>query len=170
MKGMSTKMKITKRQLRNLIRESILKEADDSDDVNYAYDLWSKNQRERGPNKPKPESPPSESPAVIEVKDKVLSFLEGSSLGEPKQTGIQHRWTVEPMNGVEIDFHVQARNDKPRLMVKVSAIADFLPGNRNFGGEDLGFLAENLIKVSQLLKTIDGAELPIYTISFSTRM
>ena len=146
-----------------------MREADDSDDVNYAYDLWSKNQRERGPDKPKPENPPSESPAVIEVKDKVLSFLEGASLGEPKQMGMQHRWAVDPLPGVEIDFHVQARNDRPRLMVKVSAIADFLPGNRNFGGEDVGFLAENLVKVSQMLKVIDDAGLPIHTISFSTR-
>ena len=162
-------MKITKRQLINLIRESILREADDSDDVNYAYSLWQKNQRERGPDKPKPENPPSESPAVIEVKDKVLSFLEGAGLGEPKQMGIQHRWTVEPYPGVEFDFHGQAKKDKPRLVIKLSAIRDFLPGNANVYAEDVGLVAENLVKISQILKALDDSGLPIHMISFSTR-
>lgn len=146
-----------------------MRESGDDEDHSEIMRMYHANRRALGPEKPKPENPPSESPAVIEVKDKVLSFLEGADFGEPKQTGIQHRWTVEPMNGVEIDFHVQARNDKPRLNVKVSAIADFLPGNRNFGGEDVGFLAENLVKVSQMLKVIDDTGLPIHIISFSTR-
>jgi hypothetical protein len=166
---MSINVKITKRQLRNLIRESILREADDSDDVNYAYNLWSKNQQKRGPEKPRPENAPSESPAVIEVKDKVLSFLEGAGLGEPKQMGIQHRWTVEPHPGVEFDFHVQAMKDKPRLVIKLSAIRDFLPGNANVYAEDVGLVAENLVKISQILKALDDSGLPIHMISFSTR-
>ena len=162
-------MKITKSQLRNLIRESILRESEDDEDHSEIMRMYHANRRALGPEKPSPENPPSEAPAVIEVKDKVLSFLEGAGLGEPKQTGIQHRWTIEPYPGVEFDFHVKAHNDKPRLVIKLSAIRDFLPGNTNVYAEDVGLVAENLGKISQILKALDGSGLPVHMISFSTR-
>ena len=175
-------MKITKEQIRSIIREALLNEVEDAADARDTASTMTRAIEKRKRENPRPEdfetwdqqkqrkgqaTPVDTSPEAQEMVREVLSFLEG--IGTPKQVGDRNRYTVMPMSGVELDFNVMTKKSGIKLMVAVSAISDVLPQGSS-DGEDIDFLAENMGKLSEILMTIADSGLPINTISFSTRV
>ncbi len=172
-------MKITKRQIRNLIREALIRESEDDRDDGGMYAAWARRQIENPHPHDKEtwdeerrrlgkKTPADTSPEVLKLKDKVLEFIKGSNLGSAKQVEGANRWSVQPTQGVEVDFLIQSKASGIKLKVSISAISDYLPQG-SFDGEDASFLADNLVKMSEILKKLGESELPIYDIGFSTR-
>lgn len=174
-------MKITKEQIRSIIREALLNEVEDAADARDTATTMTRAIEKRKRENPRPEdfetwdqqkqrkgqaTPTDTSPESQKMVGEVLSFLEG--IGTPKQVGDRNRYTVEPIKGVELDFNVMTKKSGVKLIVTVSAVRDYLPQGSS-DGEDIDFLAENMGKMSKLLMAIADSGLPIHTISFSTR-
>ena len=171
-------MKITKNQIRNLIREALIREAEEADDGD-AYAMWQKRRREN-PHEHDNESyadykkRTGQGPEVDKSSDAqqmvsdVLAFIEESNLGTPKQVGDANRYTVEPISGTEVDFHIMTRKSGLRLVVKVMGTRDFVPSGGNYDPEDLEFIAENMSKITDILNTLAGSGLPIHSFTVGT--
>jgi len=169
-------MKITKRQIRNLIRESLIREAEEEDDGG-AYAMWQQRLRDN----PQPHdkesigdykkrtgqsAPVDDSPEAQKMVEDVLDFIE--TIGMPSQVGDSNRYTVEPVKGTEVDFHIQTRKNGLRLVVKVMGTRDFVPSGGNYDPEDLEFVAGNMSKITDILKALAGSGLPIHSFSVGT--
>ena len=108
-------MKITKNQIRNLIREALIRESED-DEVS-GYDLWAqrlrddphphdKETRDEERKRLGKASPADDSPEAQKMLDDVLAFIKESNWGTPQQVGDSNRYTVRPVREIEIDFLV----------------------------------------------------------------
>ncbi len=172
-------MKITKSQIRNLIREALIRESEDDRDDGGMYAAWAKRQREN----PHPHdketwdeerkrtgksTPTDSSPEAKKLVDDVLAFIEDSSLGTPQQVGDANRYTVKPVREIEVDFLVQTKKSGLRLVVKILGTRDFVPSGANIDGEDLEFVAENMSKITDILSALAGSGLPIHTFTVGT--
>ena len=171
-------MKITKSQIRSLIRGALIKESGEDDEVS-GYDLWQQRLRDD----PRPEdketrdeerkrlgkaSTVDTSPEAQKMVSDVLAFIEESNWGTPQQAGDANRYTVKPVREIEVDFLVKTRGERRQLLVKVLGTRDFVPNGGNYDAEDLGFLAENMGKIVEVLNALAESELPIHTFSVGT--
>ena len=168
-------MKITKHQLREMIRSSILREADgDDDDDTYGmmqmYHDKIRNNPDHPANKPPVDkSPVNKSPEAQKMMADVETFAK--TLGTPKQLGDRNRYDVEPMRGLEVSFIVQTKtNGKIVLKVQVSATDNYLPRGGAMDLEDLEDVADGMVKMSQIMKKIAASGLPIRDVSIQSRM
>ena len=172
-------MKITKRQLGNFIRKSLIREAEGDRDDGGMYAAWARRQREN----PHPHdketwdeerkrmgkaTPTDTSPEAKKMVDDVLAFIEDSNLGTPQQVGDSNRYTVNPVREIEVDFLIQTKKSGLRLVVKILGTRDFVPSGANIDGEDLEFVAENMSKITDVLSALAGSGLPIHSFTVGT--
>lgn len=167
-------MRITKQQLKEMIRSSILRESnDDYDDIQNTMRMYHDNIRnnpDHPANKPPVDkSPVDKSPEAQKMMADVETFAQ--TLGTPRQVGDRNRYEVEPMRGLEVSFIVQTKpNGKIVLKVQVSATGDYLPVGGAMDLEDLEVTAEGMVKMSQVLKKIAASGLPVRDVTIQKRM
>jgi len=170
-------MKIAKKQLRRMIQKALIIEAEDDRDDGGMYAAWAKRLRDE----PHPHDNETwdeerkragkatlvdDSPEAQKMVEDVLGFIE--TMGMPSQVGDTNRYTVEPIKGVEIDFHIMTRKSGLRLVVKVLGKKDFVPSGGNYDAEDLEFVAGNMSKITDILNALAGSGLPIHSFSVGT--
>jgi len=168
-------MKITKHQLREMIRSSILREADgDDDDDTYGmmrmyHDKIRSNPDHPANKPPVDKSPVDKSPEAQNMMADVETFAK--TLGTPKQFGDRNRYDVEPMRGLEVSFIVRTTpNGKRVLKVQISATDRYLPRGSVDGLGDLEDKADGMVKMSQIMKKIAASGLPIRDVTIQSRM
>ena len=167
-------MKITKHQLREMIRSSILRESDDDydgiQDMMQRYHDNIRNNPNHSARKPKVDnSPVDKSPEAQKMMAKVEAFAK--TLGTPRQAGGRNRYDVEPMRGLEVSFIVRTTpNGKRVLKVQISATDRYLPRGSVDGLGDLEDKAAGMVKMSQIMKKIAASGLPIRDVSIQSRM
>ncbi len=98
-------MKITKRQLREMIRSTLLTEADDDyddiQDMMRRYHDNIRNNPDHPANKPPVDkSPVDKSPEAQKMMADVETFAK--TLGTPKRLGDRNRYDVEPVRGLDV--------------------------------------------------------------------
>ena len=167
-------MKITKHQLREMIRSSILRESDDDyDDIQGMMQMYHdkiRNNPDHPANKPPVDkSPVDKSPEAQKMMAKAEAFAK--TLGTPKRFGDRNRYDVEPMRGLEVSFIVRTTpNGKIVLKVQVSATNDYLPRGGAIDLEDLEYAADGMVKMSQVLKKIATSGLPVRDVTIQSRI
>ena len=167
-------MKITKHQLREMIRSSILRESnDDYDDIQDMMQRYHDNIRnnpDHPANKPPVDkSPVDKSPEAQKMMAKVEAFAK--TLGTPRQSGGRNRYDVDPMRGLEVSFIVRTTpNGKIVLKVQISATDRYLPRGSVDGLGDLEDKAAGMVKMSEIMKKIAASGLPIRDVSIQSRM
>mgnify|MGYP006226441671 FL=1 len=167
-------MKITKHRLREMIRSTLLREADDDydgiQDMMQRYHDNIRNNPDHSARKPKVDnSPVDKSPEAQKMMADVETFAK--TLGTPKQFGDRNRYDVEPMRGLEVSFIVRTTpNGKIVLKVQVSATDNYLPRGGAMDLEDLEDAADGMVKMSQVLKKIAASDLPIRDVSIQSRL
>ena len=168
-------MKFTKQKLREMIRSTLLREADgDDDDDTYGmmqrYHDNIRNNPDHPANKPPVDkSPVDKSPEAQKMMADVETFAK--TLGTPKQLGDRNRYDVEPVRGLEVSFIVQTKtNGKIVLKIQVSATGDYLPAGGAMDLEDLEDVADGMVKMSQVLKKIATSGLPARDVTIQKRM
>lgn len=167
-------MKITKHQLREMIRSTLLTEADDDydgiQDMMQRYHDNIRNNPNHSARKPKVDkSPVDKSPEAQKMMADVETFAK--TLGTPKQFGDRNRYDVEPMRGLEVSFIVRTTpNGKIVLKVQISATDLYLPRGSVDGLGDLEDKAAGMVKMSQIMKKIAASGLPIRDVSIQSRM
>ena len=167
-------MKITKHKLREMIRSTLLREADDDDDDTYGmmqrYHDNIRNNPDHPANKPPVDkSPVDKSPEAQKMMADVEAFAK--TLGTPNRLGDRNRYDVEPMRGLEVSFIVRTTpNGKRVLKVQISATDLYLPQGSVDGLGDLEDKAAGMVKMSQIMKKIAASGLPIRDVSIQSRM
>ena len=171
-------MKITKSQIRSLIREALIRESGEDDEVS-GYDLWQQRMRDN----PRPEDKETRDeerkrlgkPSTVDTSSEaqkmvsdVLAFIEESNWGTPQQAGDANRYTVKPVREIEVDFLVKTRGERRQLLVKILGTRDFVPNGGNYDAEDLDFLAGNMGKIAEILNALADSGLPIHQFSVGT--
>ena len=167
-------MKITKHQLREMIRSSILRESDDDydgiQDMMQRYHDNIRNNPNHSARKPKVDNTPvDKSPEAQKMMAKVEAFAK--TLGTPRRDGDRNRYDVEPMRGLEVSFIVRTTpNGKRVLKVQISATDLYLPRGSVDGLGDLEDKAAGMVQMSEIMKKIASSGLPIRDVAIQSRM